>query len=203
MEFTFRPLGLWPGELTKSRKRSPFRAGYNDTLILLDKELRHLGARSVVLQVALPADKIRLDGRPYSTATPSHPGIILAFDSKHGPLSYPCDRFDDWQDNLRAIALGLQALRAVDRYGVTRRAEQYKGWTALPNPHKAAGPMTVDEALAFLRAHAPGVSLGCMDERRAAYRIAAGKLHPDRNPGDDNALNGFKRLQEAKEVLGL
>src|SRR5579863_10251967 len=46
-------------------------------------------------------------------------GIILTFNSKHGPLSYPCDKYSNWQANLRAIALSLEALRAVDRYGVT------------------------------------------------------------------------------------
>ena len=32
--------------------------------------------------------------------------------------------------NLRSIALGLKALRAVDRYGVSRRGEQYAGFRA-------------------------------------------------------------------------
>lgn len=36
-----------------------------------------------------------------------------------------------WEDNLRAIALALEALRKVDRYGVTRRGEQYTGWKQL------------------------------------------------------------------------
>lgn len=44
---------------------------------------------------------------------------------RRGHLSYPCDTFTTLQDNLRVIALALEALRMVDRYGVTRRGEQY------------------------------------------------------------------------------
>lgn len=35
-----------------------------------------------------------------------------------------------WEHNVRSIALGLQALRAVDRYGISRRGEQYAGFRA-------------------------------------------------------------------------
>src|SRR5690606_26744073 len=116
----------WPGEPTVKRKASLFRASYADTLRLLDAELRHLRATQVVIQAACGEEDIRLDGQLRASAKLRSPAIILSFHSKHGPLSYPRDRYTDWQDNLRAIALALQALRAVDRYGVTRQAEQYR-----------------------------------------------------------------------------
>ena len=39
------------------------------------------------------------------------------------------------------------------------------------------------------------------DEIKKAYRKLARKLHPDRNPGDKNAEEQFKRIQEANSVL--
>jgi hypothetical protein len=57
--------------------------------------------------------------------------------------------------NARAIALGLEALRKVDRYRITKRGERYTGWSALPpaTPMGAA-KMTADDALEFSRASA-------------------------------------------------
>lgn len=43
-------------------------------------------------------------------------------------LVYATDVCERWQHNVRSIALGLQALRAVDRYGISRRGQQYAGF---------------------------------------------------------------------------
>ena len=193
MELTYRPIEKWPTAMTAKRRRSQFSANYGSTLSLLDRELQYLGARNVVLQIALSEADIRLDGQPRVNSIPSHPGIIIAFDSKFGPLSYPCDTFTHWQDNLRAIALALECLRTVDRYGITRRGEQYQGWTALPAPH--TGSMTREQAEKFLQDYDDGSG-----DLAAAYRRGLAELHPDRNGGDEGP---FKRLQEAKRVLGL
>ena len=40
------------------------------------------------------------------------------------------------------------------------------------------------------------------DEVRAAYRRAARASHPDLHPGDASAIERFKRVQVAYEVLG-
>ncbi len=69
--------------------------------------------------------------------------VVISFVvfSLHGPLRYATDAherqyaglgMEGWQADVGAIALALTALRAVDRYGVSRRGEQYTGWRALP-----------------------------------------------------------------------
>lgn len=138
MEPVYRPIDAWPGELTRRRTRSPFNSTLAQTFTLLERELRHLGARDVVVQMALHDNDFRIDGKPRARAIPDHPGVIVAFDSRYGPLKYATDTFDRFADNLRAIALGLESLRRVDRYGITKRGEQYAGWKALP----AAGETT-------------------------------------------------------------
>lgn len=200
----FRPIERWPGRLLRwsQRRRSQVSASWPKTIALLNRELSHLGAKQVVLQVAMTERDIRLDGYPRANARAEHPGVILAFDSIHGPLQYAVDTFDHWQDNIRAIALALEALRAVDRYGVTRHGEQYRGWKAIEAP--ANGKMTVEQAARFIAEQAdsplawPEVVADTGGRaRRDAYRRAAAKLHPDAGGPPDL----FIQLQQAKRVL--
>lgn len=135
IDMRFRPIDVWPGGETRGRRSSPFRASYSTTLSLVQRELRHVRARDVVIMLALGERDILLDGsRPRADARPRHPGVILAFDSKHGPMKISADSFLHWHDNLRAIGMGLHDLRRLDRYGISRRGEQYTGWRALPDP---------------------------------------------------------------------
>lgn len=132
MRVIYRPLERWDRKVDASRPHSPFRAPYQQTIDLLERECRLLGARSVVVELAIQESDLRLDGQPYAGTKPRHPGVTVAFESTHGPLKYTADKFATWTENLRAIALGLEALRKVDRYGMTSRGEQYAGWKALP-----------------------------------------------------------------------
>lgn len=187
-EITWRPINRWPGERTppSERRRAPFSAPWASTVQLLNRELRMIGAEQVVLQAALAEGQIRLDGKPYASARIDDPSIILSAETNHGALMFAVDTFRTWQENLRAIALALEALRKVDRYGVTKSAEQYQGWRALPAGESAGEPMTVEDAQAFI------------DEHGGSYREAAKRLHPDAPGGDEAA---FLRLTEAQEVL--
>lgn len=126
-----KPIDSWPGEYTQYRQRSMFSAHFSTTMHTLNTELGHLDADTVVLELDVGPDDIRrLDGWPRATAKVPPP-VKLSFNSKHGPLVYATDIFTHWHDNLRAIALGLEALRKVDRYGVTADGQQYAGWKAL------------------------------------------------------------------------
>lgn len=163
-----------------------------------------LGAKNIVLQ--LPGDgttTIRNDGWIRANARPAAPGVILTFDSKHGPLSYPCDMFTDWQANVRAVALALEALRKVDRYGVTKRGEQYTGWKQLPSAGGSTTTMTAEVAADVLAdaagwAATPPTLLTKADVVTVAYREAAKRTHPDKDGG---SVEAFQRVHLAKQVL--
>jgi hypothetical protein len=198
--FTFRPIVNWPHQKTQRPKPSAFRVNYDETLDLLDKELRMLGVRKAVIQVDLPESKIRLDGLPYAGARPEYKGIILSFESKYGPLRYMTDVFDSWQDNLRAIALGLEALRKVDRYGITKKGEQYTGWKQLPASIDIDG-CDVHKAAEFLSRYSGYEVQAILKDKawfKEAWRIAARKLHPDKGGDKDNfsLLTKIKKLFE-------
>lgn len=196
-EWRQRPIDEWPGERTKHRQRSNFRTGWARVQELLDRELKMLNARAVVMLVALDAKDFRIDGQPRANARPAHPGVILSFESKFGPLRYACDRFDDFADNVYAIALGLEALRKVERYGITKRGEQYKGWTQLPPGTVMGLPMDREEAARVLADLAYGSPSAPIEDVDAAYRNAVKHHHPDH--GGDADL--FRRATEARDRL--
>jgi len=202
-KMTLRPLGVWTRAETPDRKRSPFSATWSQTMDLLDRELWHLndghGNAPSVLQIALREEDLRRDGMPRVGAKVTHPGVILNIESGMGPLSYPCDKFDHWQSNLRAIALGLEALRKISRYGITPGDEQYQGWVAIPAASSGV-TFTVDGAMEFLRTVAgapddPSLRIGTVAQ---LYRRAKAAAHPDRNGGDHSV---WHQVEAAAGVL--
>lgn len=208
MDYRFAPISKWPRPFTKDRKRSPFKATYDKTMKLLAVELARVEGRNGLVQLACRPGAIRKDGRPYANAEVDHPGVIVSFEKLVGrafvPVAMPCDTFDEWEDNLRALALGLELLRAIDRYGITSHAEQYRGWAQLPPPGGLVTPppMTVEEA-AEVVAHFGGSDAALVVTHHAsfdsAWRAAAKVLHPDRNNG--HKLKSWDDLQAARAVL--
>jgi hypothetical protein len=106
----------------------------------------------------------------------------VSLDSRHGSLTYATDAYDGWQANVRAIALSMQALRAVDRYGVSTKGEQYRGWSAIDSGGDAARRAAQDLIASY----------GGLAEALKA-------THPDRGGSND----AFIAVQEARRVLGL
>jgi len=208
MRLRFQPIDQWPDGWRERSDRpySPFTATWEATLALLERELVQLGVDEALLQVDASSRDCRLDGQLRSDARVGHPGVIVTIDSpKLGALVYSCDRFagghkqPGWKVNLRAIALGLEALRKVERYGIADRGQQYAGFGALP-PARPMGPsMTVDEALALLKLghYARNVEDLPADEVRRAWKRIAGQHHPD--VGGD--AETFRKLTEARDLL--
>lgn len=199
-ELNTRPLTTWVGELTPAvkRQRAPYSAPLRSTLAALRRELRAIGARTPVLEVAIPQDQWRIDGRPYARAQAVHPGIVLSLPhTAAGPLRFACDRFGTWQDNLRAVVLTMEALRAVERHGAVQAREQYRGFLAIEGGTALGGAMSREEAVAVLRAAADA---GPDEPIDAIVRRAKGAAHPDRHDGDRTA---WDRVETALDVLGL
>jgi hypothetical protein len=215
----FRPIEQWDDPVTEWRRESPFTAGWPDTASLLRREVKMLEGPGVdsliVVQLDVPASAIRQDDGLASRAAVESPRCVVSFDSRYGPLRYACDTYvlrsnsrSSWQSNARAIAKGLEALRAVARWGIAGRGEQYTGFAQLGSGIPMPGPMTVDEAARLLEAEAnlqPGTVGGYVGRdtgevcARAAiaYRRAAKRHHPD--AGGDPAM--FRRLTEARDLL--
>jgi hypothetical protein len=194
---------------TRARRPNPYPIrtwSWPTTLSDLKYELGKLGATDVVMQIACTPEDLRLDGMLRANAKVEHPGVVLSFTSKHGPLSYATDTFagryhtdpPDWQINTRAIALGLEALRKIDRYGIGAYGQQYAGYKALPaGSNGAPSHMTTSQAESVITS-----IVGAFDrsEGRERLRRARAMSHPDRHDGDRTL---WDQVEQAAQVLGL
>lgn len=174
---------MWPHPSTppdRRRGRHTFRAGYPDTIAALEYEVLVLHGKDIVIGAGFRPEDLRQDGLPRVGARqPAHPGIELSFTTEqHGRLTYATDVCELWQHNLRSIALGLEALRAVDRYGITPSGQQYAGFRQLTT---ATGP-TVSEIVT----------------RHGGWQGALRATHPDtRDPAHGYTDADFAAVNQA------
>jgi hypothetical protein len=213
LTINIQPMPKWPQDPTIERKNTPFlskgkQVAFEESMKLLERELAAVKARKVTLFTMHSPEDIRVDGRLRGdTRQPSHPGVILQFEkyagyddqtkqSNYVELRFPCDTFNG------AIALALEALRKVDRYGVTTGA-QYAGYKAL-----AAGDVDLTPELAadFIARAAgmgstPGIAASILANvggfGSMAYKAAAKVLHPDKG----GSVEEFKRLEKAWRIV--
>lgn len=125
-----------PRTKSENRKRSHFgatRGGqlspYEAAKGLLD-ELRRLGASHVVITSLLPT---RHDGLPYSDGRSEDPGVAVWFVHRGHERVFACDAWRTHGENLRAIALSVEAMRGLERWGMADVVERaFAGFAALP-----------------------------------------------------------------------
>jgi hypothetical protein len=203
----FRPLPEWPHKSTPSYNRGSLGGKQTFTALIdrLETELNALSATDIVIATSHRPEDIRNDGWPRSQARkPSHPGVILYFTAKRiGPLSFACDAYTEWQDNLRDIAITLEDLRALERRKSVKGGEQYKGWLQLP----AAPPSTPKEDAARVLLRAAGIELTetgvdnmvrDYDTAKNVYRLAVRQTHPDTG----GSSYDFQAVRKAWEAFG-
>lgn len=232
LRIVWKPITRWPREQTVNREPTPFRGrervyengkswtrdtgpiGWDVTRLDLERELRALGVREAVVQLALTDRDIRVDGEIKANARLAHPGVILTFTAVgNGALTFACDKWTTWQANIRGVAKGLEALRLLDRYGITTTGEQYAGWKELPSgiplsQRAEAEEMSVEQAARVIVGWISGThdlsqnartAVEDRDYRKYAYRQAWRHLHPDASgEGDTDAM---VRLERAMKVL--
>jgi hypothetical protein len=182
MRATFRPLPAWPYPRQK-RRPATYRVSYDRTLHDLEREVGYLKGKEIILGVVTDDSQIRIDGMLRADARVGHGGVEVSFEVPSGErLTFHTDTHSDWRDNLRAIVLGLEALRAVDRYGITSTAEQYAGFKQLPmgGPDPEVGRRLV--------------------ERFGSIGEALRATHPDTREGaftdsDFASVQSYRRLQ--------
>lgn len=170
-------------ELLEQLARAPIRASRSSVVI----------STNVVL---------RVDGLPRSNqGQPGDPGAAVYFTLSRRPTVLACDKWNKVEHNLRALAAHVEAMRAMDRWGVGSLERAFEGYLALPAPGQTAGRswwevLGLDDP-SSCRAHPI-----TLDEAEAAFREEAKHWHPDLPTGDRARWNELlEARKQAREAL--
>lgn len=180
----------WPREKQRTpvgeRRKSAFAKSsltYDRVFKDLDYEVERVGGTNVVLSMSVP---LRVDGRPRGDATVIDPGVCLYMTVDGMPLRFACDKWLDWRENVRAITVHLEAMRAIERYGVGDKREVFSGYTGLARTSMEEWRVVLGFTAAATVTRA---------DVEAAYRERARDSHPDHG-GSDAAM---ARLNAARD----
>jgi len=193
---------FWADEF-QPRIRAPFSTGWAATTWKLEHELELLDVALVVIEITGPKIEIRRDGW-FSARSVLDPPVVVSFEVPDvGPLQYRSGRYDTAPANVKAVALTLERLRAVERYGCAPSAEQYSGWAALPSTTSTDRDKRLARGLLAL-ALTPALGSGGVvpDTDQGKYKAALRAVHPDTASAGDNEYK-LDDVLEAGRTLGL
>ncbi len=189
----------WPASVgrtpTHKRQRPKFTApSFAQARDGLLAELRRLGATGVILSTNV---ELRLDGLPYSgRRNPDDPGVAVYFTRKGRSLAMQCDRWVSVEENLRAITDAIECIRTIERRGTGDMVDAaFAGFAQLSPPKTAGAASRPWHEVIGVAAHAD------TDSVTFAYRQLAKKYHPDRNPGDPEAVSKYTEVDAAYDVF--
>lgn len=176
----------WPAGWKRSRadQYGRFHVGFAKSRDLLLKEIRLLGGRDSIISSNIP---LRRDGLPYAnTNQPDDTGVAVYFKYKDKSMCFASDSYRKVEDNMRALALTIGAIRGMERWGASDMMERaFTGFLQL------ASPMSFDWRDVL------GINTDAdWSEAEAAYKTARSSAHPDKGGSPE----AFNRVEEAFKV---
>lgn len=157
----------------------------------LRDEINRLGGNNLVVSTNL---RLRTDGGIYAADLAKRiddPGVAIYFKYKKKDISMCCDQYLRVWENIYALGKGIEALRGMERWGVSDFLERaFTGFTALPESTSAIA--VIDIWLVLGLQNKPAYKDQVID----AYKTKAKELHPD-VPG--GSTEKFQQLQYAYE----
>jgi DnaJ domain len=153
----------------------------------VEHQLKMLGATDVIITSNM---QYRADGLPYARQSISDTGVAVYFKHDGEEQCIPCDKWVKVEENLRAIAKTIEAIRGLERWGAKDMVNAaFRGFKALPGgivtpPPKQDWWIVLDVN--------PGANA---HEVKAAYRDAIKLHHPDAGGKQED----FTAIQQAYE----
>lgn len=187
----------WKRTPAHAREKSRWRVDTSRMVAELNRQVGLFSANVWVISSNMPRSS--RDGGILlgSTGLIQDPGVALYYSTnKWKERVIACDKYANAFHNMYAIALTLDALRAIERAGASQILDQaFTAFGALP---AAAGATPVRPWWEVLGLQEAAIKGGYVDLTmvEAKFRELARAAHPDRNGGDDTA---FKELNAAIE----
>lgn len=167
----------WPK--TVNREDSRFKQTLAGALAMLKIECTRLGGKSLILSSNYTLGNER----------PQESGVVAYFLLENKNIAIPCDRWLKVEDNVYAIALTIEAMRGMERWGAKHMiTAMFSGFKALPEKAGGENPFEVlglDPKLS----HSPDIIT-------AAYKRRALTEHPDKGGSEER----WHRLREAHDL---
>lgn len=180
----------WPNGWPRNQKPeiSNFKPGsIHQGGVDITRELELMGARNVVINSNM---QYRQDGLPYTRQNVTDTGVAVYFTLKGKQQCVPCDRWVRLEENMRAIAKTIDALRGIERWGAKEMVDAaFEGFKALPSG--SGNTIELDEPW--------NVTLGILsnaspEEIKVAFMRLSHLYHPDKPTGNTKM---FQKINEA------
>lgn len=187
------PLGY---KRTQNRKSSTFKQTMDRAQRHLHEEVKRMGGTDLVVSTNLP---VRNDGMIYSAYLDKRiddPGVAIFFKYKKKDVTMCCDKYYRVWENIYALANGIEALRGMDRWGVSEFLERaFTGFAALP----AAGESSASKRMWYDVLHC--TMDASPDFVKTAYRHLTKKFDPTNGSVKDEVrfkevIDAYKEYQQ-------
>jgi hypothetical protein len=168
----------WPRGWPRTEKREPsrFKTTLAAALNFLKEEVGRLGGKNLVLSSNVSLGNERV----------ADVGVVAYFELRGQHIAVPCDRWQNVQDNVKAIGLTIEAMRGMERWGAKHMiTAMFSGFKALPEK-SGRSPWEILEIR----------DDSTESEVLAQYRKLATRAHPDAG----GSVDAFRELCEAKDV---
>jgi len=174
---------LWPTNWPKTdtKQDSRFKQTLASALNKLKRECEMLGGKGLVLS----------SNYTLGCERPKESGVVAYFQLDSRPIAIPCDRWRIVEDNVYAIAMTIEAMRGMERWGAKHMiTAMFSGFKALPQRASGVAPHVIlglEEGKQYTEA-----------EITAAYKRKAMTEHPDKPTGSNEK---WAALREAHDIM--
>lgn len=169
----------WPKTEPHNRESAKFKTALPAALANLKRQIELMGGAGVLLS----------SNYTLGSSNPKEPGVVAYFTWAKVEMAIPCDRWLKLEDNVHAIALTVEAMRGMERWGAKHMIRaMFTGFKQLPlNPNGESWWKVLNVPV-----NAP------RDQVRDAYQRLVKESHPDAG-GDQERFIKIQRAYEEYE----